>query len=334
MKTKFVTCISYHGTGSGAVDDLLREFDNFASAPSEVECRYLQDPDGISDLEYNLIENPNRLNSGFALKRYIIFAKKMAYTYSKIFGIKWLQLSKKYVASLSKFSYKGYWHGDLRIISKPKLFIYYCRRALSKITPKKFRKATYYNYFPNIDSYHSYISEKEFLDKTRRYSEDLANLINKENKEYLVLDQLIPPSNIKRYIRYMSNLKVIIVDRDPRDTYLNSVLHKDHVLPKEVEKFCEVYKDIRKTINEEIKNKDVILIKFEDLIYNYEDSVSKITKFLGTNLNHHVKKKEIFKPDESKLNTRQWENHLEYKKEIEYIETNLKNYLYNYEKGE
>ena len=58
MATKNISCVSYHATGSGAVDDFLREFDNINSAKSEVECRFLQDPDGVSDLEYNLIEEP------------------------------------------------------------------------------------------------------------------------------------------------------------------------------------------------------------------------------------------------------------------------------------
>ena len=34
------------------------------------EFRFVQDPDGISDLEYNLVENHNRHNSGHALKRF------------------------------------------------------------------------------------------------------------------------------------------------------------------------------------------------------------------------------------------------------------------------
>ena len=66
---KKVTCISYHNSGSGAVDDYLREYSGIEFAPSDVECRFLQDPDGISDLEYNLVDNWHRLNSGFALKR-------------------------------------------------------------------------------------------------------------------------------------------------------------------------------------------------------------------------------------------------------------------------
>lgn len=333
MKTKYITCISYHGTGSGAVDDFFREFDNIAFAPSEVECRYLQDPDGISDLEYNLIDNPHRLNSGFALKRYMIFAKSMAYTYGKIFGKNWLKYSREYIESLAKFSYKGYWHGDLRIISKYKLFIYYCRRAFSKIMPKKIRKETFYNYFPNIDSYHSYISREKFINNTHLYFSKLAKLLNRDNKEYLLFDQLVPPENISRYLKYMDNLKVIIVDRDPRDTYLNSILHKDHVLPKEVDKFCEVYKDIRKTRNEELKNKEVLLIRFEDMIFNYENTTKKIMGFLGLKDDNHINKKCVFKPEISKMNTQQWLKHTDYQKEINYIEKELTEYIYNFEEG-
>ena len=72
-----ITCISFHGTGSGAVDDFFKEFDNCPSAPSDVECRFLQDPDGVCDLEYNLIDNPHRLNSGYALKRYMAYNRKI-----------------------------------------------------------------------------------------------------------------------------------------------------------------------------------------------------------------------------------------------------------------
>ena len=108
---RIITCISFHGTGSGAVDDFLKEFDNCPSAPTNIECRFLQDPDGVSDLEYNLVENPHRLNSGYALRRYMKFARETAYGYRKIFGSNWLKYSKEYVDSLVTETYKGYWHG-------------------------------------------------------------------------------------------------------------------------------------------------------------------------------------------------------------------------------
>lgn len=66
---RFISCASYYGSGSSAITDFVSEFDNVYSFTNE-EFRFIQDPNGISDLEYNLVENFNRHNSGHALKRY------------------------------------------------------------------------------------------------------------------------------------------------------------------------------------------------------------------------------------------------------------------------
>ena len=64
-----ITVCSYYGTGSSAITDLISEFDNVTSL-TNFEFRFAHDPDGLSELEYNLVENFNRHNSGHALKRY------------------------------------------------------------------------------------------------------------------------------------------------------------------------------------------------------------------------------------------------------------------------
>ena len=66
---KLLTCASYHGTGSSAVTNLIDECDNIHDM-GDYEFRFVQDPDGICDLEYNLVINNHRLNSGYAIKRY------------------------------------------------------------------------------------------------------------------------------------------------------------------------------------------------------------------------------------------------------------------------
>lgn len=66
---KFITCASYYGVGSSAVTDYVSEFSSVFSFTNE-EFRFIQDPDGISDLEFNLVECFNRHNSGHSLKRY------------------------------------------------------------------------------------------------------------------------------------------------------------------------------------------------------------------------------------------------------------------------
>lgn len=66
---KFITCASYYGVGSSAITDYVSEFSTIFSFTNE-EFRFIQDPDGISDLEFNLVECFNRHNSGHSLKRY------------------------------------------------------------------------------------------------------------------------------------------------------------------------------------------------------------------------------------------------------------------------
>ena len=66
---KFISCASYYGTGSSAITDLISEYGSVFSFTDE-EIRFLHDPDGIDDLYYHIVENPNRHNSGHAIKRF------------------------------------------------------------------------------------------------------------------------------------------------------------------------------------------------------------------------------------------------------------------------
>jgi hypothetical protein len=327
---RVVTCVSFHGTGSGAVDDFLKEFDNCPSAPSDVECRFLQDPDGVSDLEYNLIENPHRLNSGYALKRYLKFAKESEWTYSRIFGNKWMEYSREYIDSLISEKYKGYWHGDLKLLSPVEKLIYYGRRGVNKLRPKKFKKPCNYNYYPNKDFWHSYITRDKFIQETQNYVERLCGLLNPEGYELVVLDQLVATSNIKRYFDYVKDLRVIVVDRDPRDLYINCMEAKGHVLPKDPEVFARVYRDQREMMGEIPENLQVLKVMFEDLIFNYEETTQKIMDFIGQTEEHHIKKKQIFDPAVSKKNTKMWERLSKYSDAAKYLEKELPEYLYNY----
>ena len=51
---KIISCASYYGSGSSAITDLISEYNSVFSLSTE-EFSFVQDPDGISDLEYNLL---------------------------------------------------------------------------------------------------------------------------------------------------------------------------------------------------------------------------------------------------------------------------------------
>ena len=89
------------------------------------------------------------------------------------------------------------------------------------------------------------------------------------------------------------------------------------------------YKIIREHKKYEKHTKEVLCIQFEDLIYKYEQTRLNICKFVGINEKQCTDKLHYFKPSVSIKNTRKWLN-TQYKKEIEYIEDNLSEYLYDY----
>ena len=327
-----VTCVSYHGTGSGAVDDYLRSYSDISFAPYEYECRFLQDPDGVKDLEYHLVSNYHRLNSDYAIKKYLKFVNNNRRHYSKIFGDNWITISNQYVQNLMKFQYKGYWHADILELPFLIRFIYKSRRYINRFLPKPIQKPNYYNYFRNKKMLHSRVSEQEFCDITKSYINSLCETIG-FNKDYVVLDQCVPTNNISDYTKYFDNIKVIVVDRDPRDSYIEHKKAGDHVLPKNVEQYCIAYRDYR--LNEQDKDNECVMrIMFEDLIYHFEDTERRIIAFLDLkkeNQNGPIR----FNPDISIKNTRLWEKYPEYEDDVKYIETHLSEFLYdNYLDGE
>lgn len=323
---KKIACVGHHCTGAGVIDDLLRECDNVAQGGYEVEFRLLQDADGISDLEYNIVENPHRHFSGFALRRYLIYMKAMKRGYSNLFGSYYYKLTEEYVNSLAKFKYRGIgaldytlepWYGQL---------YYWACRARNKICRKMGWRRNM-NYLPWAYSYHVLCNEIDFLDTTRDYIDKLCDLMNPKHKEYVVLDQCLSPLNPTRYMRYVNNMKVIIVDRDPRDIYIHQKKLKEFVLPiADVHQFCQAFRDNRYVKGGQPSN--ILYVRFEDMILHYDEMVEKVFSFVGMNRIHHIEPLKHFNPGVSVRGIGTWHAYPEYSDDIRIIEKELHDFLY------
>ena len=151
---------------------------------------------------------------------------------------------------------------------------YFIKRNSHKILKKFFKKYYLKRFF---DMYYSYPTEEKFISMTKQYLENLWEA-TEAREDTLVFDQLVPACNISKYIKYFNNIKVIVVDRDPRDMYvLNKYFWDDEVIPTEnVDIFIKHFKLLRKHQQFEKEDKDIVLrIRFEDAIYKYEDTLSK-----------------------------------------------------------
>ena len=139
-------------------------------------------------------------------------------------------------------------------------------------------------------------------------------------------------------------MEVFVVDRDPRDMFVTNkyvypALNEQVPYPIDAYEFCKCYKALRK-MESNVNENDTRIhrLHFEDLIYNYDNSVDKIKKILYNEKGEvplHLEKKKYFNPDRSINNTQLfWDENgecrEEYRDEIKIIETNLAEYLYEF----
>lgn len=336
---KKIACVGYHATGSGVIDDFLREFDNVSEAVYGAELRILHDPDCISDLEYHLVTDPHRLGSGLAIRRFQEYCKQQSRMEEKIFGKAWMDLVYTYTDNLTINKYKGWIDNDLQFIPSwrksfvniLKAFNYILRKKpWTSFIPNKLIKPRWYNYYPNYITYYSKLSEEQFIETTKKFIEVLCKKINIDNKDFVVLDQFTCAHNPMRDLKYVDDMKVIVVDRDPRDLYIHNMIHKDHVLPTDPKQFAIQYRLMRQVSCKDDPSK-VLRIHYEDMIFKYNEMVPKILDFLGIKHVHHVAPKRYFNPSVSIYGTQLWiYKSASYNDAVNIIETELSDMLYDY----
>lgn len=331
-----ITCASYYGTGSSALTDLVSEYTNVKNLTS-FEFRFLHDLDGVRDLEYHLVENHNRHNSGHALKRFnrlmqFNAGNFISHRYSMfIEKTKYKSLVNNYVESLTDFTINSWWFYDLYDKGYKSYYLF-------QIANHIFQKIPFgdYGILKKEKTFCSHPSEDNFLHKTRRFVSSFLRELNSEDAKYLCVDQIVPCSNIKTVLRYFEDtIYVFIVDRDPRDIYFSQkyFLKESPVPTNSVEEFIEWFRYSRESGNEADDANNIIKIRFEDLIYKYDESKRKIEGITGLCEENHTYKYDKLNPKRSVVNTQVF---LKFTSEEDIrdrllIEKYLHNYLYDFE---
>ena len=332
-----ITTTGNYGTGSSAITDLLKECEN-VSCKSDYEIRFLHDPDGIGDLEYHMFGDTNRHTTSHAIKSFLRAQKDLDQVwifkrYRKYFGPKFMEYTNEYVNNIVSLSYNGSWHWD----RYEKGHLYYVFTAILH------RICLALPFHMNIMdalsrrevAYLGITDHEKFLDYTRQYVDKIALLLNPENKPYVVMDQLFPPSNFEKYLRFVNDVRVVLVERDPRDIFLlEKYIWKGNVVPKNVKDFCEWYKWTRSLYRRVELPEQVMLVQFEDLIFKYEETIAKVLQHCQIEQKAHVDQRKYFNPERSKMNTCLWNKFPEAKENIVFIEQDLKDYLYHFPQEE
>ena len=201
------------------------------------------------------------------------------------------------------------------------------------------------NFFQNISyrkkyadglTRYSFTDSNRFYVSAKRFIDNYLDMTFDKTSKNMIADHFLLPHNLYRVPHYFSNdeIRVIVVDRDPRDVYVDFMKHwsdlrEEPAVPYRVEEFVTFWEDVRKI--ETPANFDCILrIHFEDLFYNYSATVSKIEQFCGLEAKDHINPGKFFNRNKSADNLKHYSSRKEWETEVNYIERHLSSYLYNF----
>ena len=354
LNPKFIDCSGYSLSGKSAVLELFQEFEGYFAPGREVDFELLRIAGGLRDLENAVVNRWNPVACSIALSRFSEIITKLgsspslynligqynsyATKYDDRFHGKFTEISKKYIKDISNFS--GTFQVNTPYFFRTKLE-YFTRRLLIKFNYKNLHRGEKLT-FP--------VQADEFYRLTRNYLDELFDVHNQfdnptkispsimKYKKYdsFILSNACETSNPSASLNLFNNCKQIVVDRDPRDIFLFTKMtdpfsgkgHIGHLGENDIDLFIKRFRAIRER-SEPFNGSNRILIYFEDLILNYEESLSNILDFIEENPSIHIHKKRFFNPEKSINHVGIWKNN-SFQKEVAYIEKKLPEFCRDY----
>jgi hypothetical protein len=336
-----VIASGYSGTGSSAIVHLLSEYEDFSDGISgSYEHVLFYIPDGLFDLEDRLLYNNTLHMADGAINRFYSAMKRLNDNdfgwfggYENRYGKMFMQIVDEFLEELVDFKLVGYWSDDFKLQSS--------LQATIKDTAKKItgHKVTHFGkkISKNGDGYvlYSFPNQERFYRAAKEFVLKYLRMICNNQATDLVLDQILLPQNLYRLQNYFDNSKAIVVDRDPRDLFVLSkyvwpkITNSAVLFPENVGDFIEFYKEVRKQTRRD-DPACVMTVRFEDLIYNYDETINRIESYLKIDSSRHTRKQTRFNPEKSIANTQNFRMNSHWTREVEAIRLELSEYLYEF----
>ena len=324
----------FSGTGSSAICDYLKEFDE-NSVLNSIEFYLPYIMDGLQDLRYHLHEGGMRdFNCRLALKRYENLCNGYeGKSFQQVTNGKFRKLSNDYCESIIQIKLAGRYRNQdwfrsvvdraYRKLKIYKVLAYFEKKLDKEICIYPLRKVGISIYPDN------------FEEKTKKYVRDILDAMGRDETKNTVLDQPFSGNDPAAAFSFFDNPKAIVVDRDPRDIY---VLMKDFWRPSgfraipadNPRDYCLFHRKLRENMPYKRPNPDILCIQFEDMVYQYEETTKRIKAFCG--LENAQSKRKSFFPEKSINNTQVFKRYPQWGEDIRYIERELPEYLYPFEK--
>ncbi|MDD6678367.1 MAG: sulfotransferase [Firmicutes bacterium] len=325
-------------TGSSVISDFLKEFDENQTL-DRFEFKLSYQTDGLQDLKYHLTTGNMKYESGLAaIQRFRKLSRGYAgREYRNVTNGQFEKFAGEFLDSIIQGKWVGTGadptvdpvrHFAVRLFRKTRLD----RKHYQRERKKGCDLCSY----PLQEICYA-INPENFDAEAKKLTGRILESMGRDPEKNVVLDQPFAGNNPQAAFGFFENPKAIIVDRDPRDYFVhcNVVSYPlgYRFMPiRDVEAFVDLYRRQRKNQPYRVDSEQVMNIRFEDMIYEYEKTAERIMRFCG--LTEHTNPKKYFKPEMSVNNTQLYRRYPQFAGQIAYIEKELPEYLYDYSKYE
>ncbi len=343
---KFVDISGFGHSGKGVITDLLKEFEGYQVPHYNFEFNLIRIQGGLINLMQDLVENWSPIRSNAAIYRFRNVIERIGTTasikkpsswfisngmnYEGYFQNHFFEESNKFIEQLIHFGYEGEW--PYPMIDEPGYKQFWQRLLLKSKFKTSFKRDILVSVPWN------------FVELCNTYLNNLFRYVLEPGKSVMILHNALEPFNPSDGIKLLGDAKVIVVQRDPRDIFASTLSVESSYVPEyETSRHWQIKRDFllssriedfifrQKTLYNQITNKEdknVLRVSYEDMILNYEESLTRVYSFLGEDSNIHVHKGKHFKPEMSKNNIGLWKK-INQSDEIRKIENELNQFCYH-----
>lgn len=307
-------------SGTTILAKLLGTHSELYTFPKEI--RFITDPDGIGSLRNAIVSDWSPFNADIAIDRFILLMKKVSGLSYKSYPL--LDLNKyshrnfikiwtdNFVNDLCEYHYKGAWAKRATILNKG-LLKYLGHTKLTNLLLDK----CYYGQPMTIESFNKLINKHLNL--------FFETFVEKEQKKGFVEHTPTNINHIEMLLGFFPDLKFVHVYRDPRD--IISSYSKQDWGSGLVENNLVWINDVLRqwqNVKQGIPKNRYFEIKFENLIYNRNETLNKLCNFIEIPFEEH-----FMEFDLSKHHIGRWQKNLN-NEDIQIVNSKYSNLLTEY----
>ncbi len=312
-KRNYIIIYGYGYSGSSAVIDLLKEFDDVFVF--DADYFGIRDAGGLLELEHAILDDWDLCKVSEAIDRFIkmnikgcnptrsIF-KSYGMDYKKWFGKDFMKYTYDFINDITDFRYYSYEHAYLFDHSYFQLMYSRIAHVLDKYNIQILPPFTDRPFFCQP-------TRERYFQAARRYIDRLYNICPQCSA--LVLDHHpIPIQKADRMEDYFGKgTKMIVVDRDPRGIYCSLIKYRvkigvEMARTHNIDQYIIMHKALRRI---RPQSENILYLRLEDLVLDYEKTKKRVSDFIGVDISHHISPRKYFDPSISIKNLDIWKQY-------------------------